>query len=157
MRSITYLKGDATCPQAAGNKIICHVCYDRGGWGKGFVVALSKRWPGPEADYRAWHRDRAENDFALGSVRFVQVESTVWVANMVAQHGMTGGSHGPPIRYSAVGECLEKVASKAQEWQASIHMPRIGCGLAGGKWEEIEPILINTLVEKNISVTVYDF
>ncbi len=24
--SIKYLKGDATCPQAKGKKIICHVC-----------------------------------------------------------------------------------------------------------------------------------
>jgi hypothetical protein len=35
-------------------------------------------------------------------------------------------------------------------------MPRIGCGLAGGKWETIEPILIKKLIEKGIKVTVYD-
>lgn len=33
--TITYIKGDATCPQAKGVKIICHVCNDLGGWGKG--------------------------------------------------------------------------------------------------------------------------
>lgn len=43
MNATTYLKGDATCPQAKGVKIICHVCNDIGGWGKGFVLALSKR------------------------------------------------------------------------------------------------------------------
>jgi O-acetyl-ADP-ribose deacetylase (regulator of RNase III) len=157
MTPITYLKGDATCPQAAGNKIICHVCNDRGGWGKGFVMALSKRWPGPEEDYRAWHRDRADNDFVLGSVRFVQVEPTVWVANMIGQHGMTAGSQGPPIRYGAVEECLKKVADKAKELEASVHMPRIGCGLAGGTWQEIEPIIVRTLADKDVSAMVYDF
>ena len=65
MAVITYLKGDATQPQAKGNRIIAHVCNDPGGWGKGFVVAVSKRWPEPEAAYRAWHRNRAENDFGL--------------------------------------------------------------------------------------------
>jgi hypothetical protein len=35
-------------------------------------------------------------------------------------------------------------------------MPRIGCGLAGGKWEEIEPIIKNTLCEKGVAVTIYD-
>ena len=35
-------------------------------------------------------------------------------------------------------------------------MPRIGCGLAGGKWEEIEPIIIRQLCEKDIAVYVYD-
>jgi len=45
MTSITYLQGDATVPVAEGMKIICHVCNVAGGWGKGFVVAISKRWP----------------------------------------------------------------------------------------------------------------
>jgi hypothetical protein len=36
-------------------------------------------------------------------------------------------------------------------------MPRIGCGLAGGKWEQIEPIIERTLLNKNVEVYVYDF
>jgi hypothetical protein len=36
-------------------------------------------------------------------------------------------------------------------------MPRIGCGLAGGNWIEIEKIVNRTLIDKNIKVTVYDF
>jgi hypothetical protein len=36
-------------------------------------------------------------------------------------------------------------------------MPRIGCGLAGGKWELIEPIIIRTLCERSIVTTVYDY
>lgn len=43
MKTITYLKGDATNPQSEENKIIAHICNDIGGWGKGFVVAISKR------------------------------------------------------------------------------------------------------------------
>jgi hypothetical protein len=34
-------------------------------------------------------------------------------------------------------------------------MPRIGCGLAGSKWE-IEPIITGQLSEKDIAVYVYD-
>lgn len=36
-------------------------------------------------------------------------------------------------------------------------MPRIGCGLAGGKWERIEPIILEELVAKGVEATVYDF
>ena len=61
------------------------------------------------------------------------------------------------IRYDAVEKCLNKVAEFAKENQASIHMPRIGCGLAGGKWEEIESIILRTLLNKDIKVIVYDF
>src|SRR5262245_26359810 len=139
MRAIQYLRGDATSPQAKGNKVIAHICNDLGGWGKGFVLAVSRRWPEPERDYRKWHSERSRNDFGLGAVQFVQVEPYIWVANMIGQRGMKTGSKGPPIRYDAVDESLSTLADFASKQSASVHMPRIGCGLAGGRWELIEP------------------
>ena len=70
---------------------------------------------------------------------------------------MKTGSSGPPVRYEAIEKCLAQVAQKAQELNASVHMPRIGCGLAGGKWEKIEPIVLQELSEQGISAYVYDF
>jgi O-acetyl-ADP-ribose deacetylase (regulator of RNase III) len=157
MGTITYIKGDATQPQGNGNKIIAHVCNDLGGWGKGFVLAISKRWKKPVTAYRAWHRDRAKNDFALGAFQLVKVESYIWVANIVAQRGMKTGSNGPPIRYNAVRTCLGKLATEAKRCEASVHMPRIGCGLAGERWEEIEPIITEQLTSPGVEVFVYDF
>ncbi|MER5743523.1 macro domain-containing protein [Streptomyces sp. NPDC002225] len=157
MSGITYIQGDATAPQAKGVKLIAHVCNDLGGWGKGFVLAVSRRWPEPEAAYRRWHRERAENDFGLGATQFVQVRPDVWVANMVGQRGMRRGSNGVPVRYEAIGTALDAVAGKARELGASVHMPRIGCGLAGGKWSRIEPLIEERLTGRGIAVTVYDF
>jgi O-acetyl-ADP-ribose deacetylase (regulator of RNase III) len=154
---LTVVRGDATSPQAKGPKIIAHVCNDLGGWGRGFVVAISRRWPEPERDYRQWHRGRAGNDFGLGAVRLVPVQPALWVANMVAQHGIGTGSNGPPIRYPAVEACLTTLAGEARRLDASVHMPRIGCGLAGGRWELIEPIVVRTLCDAGVAVTVYDF
>lgn len=153
---LMIIKGDATSPQAKGRKVIAHICNDLGGWGKGFVVAISRRWPDPERDYRQWHRGRASNDFALGVTRLVQAAPDVWVANMVGQRGIKTGSAGPPIRYDAVEQCLASLADQAQELGASVHMPRIGCGLAGGTWKRIEPIILRTLCARDIAVTVYD-
>lgn len=155
MTEIAYLKGDATCPQARGPKVVAHVCNDRGRWGKGFVLAVSARWPEPERAYRDWHRGRGENDFGLGAVQFVRVGRGLWVANMVGQHGLRGGRV-PPIRYAAVRACLAKLSEKARELGASVHMPRIGCGLAGGKWELIESLVQEALCGKGVKVTVYD-
>lgn len=157
MTSIAYIKGDATSPQGKGVKIICPVCNDIGGWGKGFVLAISKRWKEPKARYRTWHSAGKSEGFALGAVQFVQVEPFIWVANMIGQRGIKRGSSGPPIRYDAIAACLEKVAVKAKELDASVHMPRIGCGLAGGKWNEIEPLVDEHLVAAGVPVTVYDF
>ncbi|MFE0255600.1 macro domain-containing protein [Streptomyces sp. NPDC059010] len=156
MSEITYIRGDATVPSVKGVKVIAHVCNDIGGWGKGFVLAISRRWPEPEKRYRAWHRDRALNDFGLGAVQFVQVEPYLWVANMVGQRGIRTGSKGVPVRYEAIDGALERLGAKAAELGASVHMPRIGCGLAGGKWSRVEPLVNERLVRRGIAVTVYD-
>lgn len=155
--SLRFLRGDATPPRARGPKIIAQVCNDRGGWGKGFVLALSRRWPEPERDYRAWYRGRADNDFALGAVRTVPVAPDVWVANMVAQHGVRRGSGGPPIRYQALWTCPGRLADHALELEATVRMPRIGCGLARGRWEEVQPLIEEQLSSRGVHVSVYDF
>ncbi|WP_454047841.1 macro domain-containing protein [Chryseobacterium sp. Marseille-Q8038] len=157
MKTIQYLKGDATIPEAKGIKIIAHICNDVGGWGKGFVLAVSRRWEEPEKEYRNWHHFRSKNNFALGEIQLVQVERYIYVANMIGQKGIKTGSKGVPVRYDAIEKGLEKLANEALELNASVHMPRIGCGLAGGKWEEIEPIIERTLLAKNVEVYVYDF
>ncbi|MFE2411302.1 macro domain-containing protein [Kitasatospora sp. NPDC057904] len=158
MSTITYVRGDATAPQAKGVKVIAHVCNDLGGWGKGFVLALSKRWPEPEAAFRRWHRERAKNDFGLGALQLVQVEPYVWVANMVGQRGIrTGRSTGVPVRYEAIDTALAALGERAAGLGASVHMPRIGCGLAGGRWERVEPLVRARLVERGVPVTVYDY
>ena len=87
---LTFVSGDATSPGGAGNKIIAHVSNDIGAWGKGFVVAITRRWRQPENDFRAWYSNRADNDFELGAVQLVQVEPDTWVANIVGQHGIVG-------------------------------------------------------------------
>ncbi|WP_406864044.1 macro domain-containing protein [Streptomyces sp. HUAS MG47] len=158
MTGITYVRGDASAPQGKGVKIIAHVCNDLGGWGKGFVLAVSRRWPEPEAAFRRWHRERSGNDFGLGAAQFVQVGPYLWVANLVGQRGMrTGRSTGVPVRYEAIDTALGALADKAAELGASVHMPRIGCGLAGGKWSRVEPLIEQRLVARGIPVTVYDF
>ncbi|MBD9722224.1 macro domain-containing protein [Streptomyces caniscabiei] len=156
MSGITYVRGDATVPLGKGVKVIAHVSNDLGGWGKGFVLALSRRWPEPEAAYRAWHRDRATNDFGLGAAQFVQVGPYTWVANLIGQRGIRTGSKGVPVRYEAIDTALGLLADKALELDASVHMPRIGCGLAGGKWSRVEPLIVDRLVRRGTAVTVYD-
>lgn len=158
--TINYVNGDATKPIGEGNKIVAHICNDIGGWGSGFVVAVSRRWRAygfsPEAAYRAWYASK--KDFALGEIQLVQVDPETWVANMIAQHRVHFDENGnPPIRYAHLNDCLHKLAIKAKELSASVHMPRIGCGLAGGLWGQVEPLIVHNLIEQKIPVTVYDF
>ena len=153
---LTYKDGDATLLTGHDRKLLVHLCNDVGGWGAGFVLSLSKRWKEPEMAYRRWYKTQTPK-FGLGEAQFVNVSPTLWIANVIAQYGIAHTNEGPPIRYEAVRLGLLKVSKKAKELRMNIHMPRIGCGLAGGRWEQIEPIVQTTLIQAGLSVTVYDF
>ncbi|MCE7991568.1 MAG: macro domain-containing protein [Roseivirga sp.] len=156
MNLLQFTHGDATAPIGTGPKIIVHICNNIGGWGRGFVLALSKKWSEPEQQYRQWYK--SDEGFELGEIQLVPVEKDLWVANLIGQHKIRKDEKGnPPIRYRAVEQGLAALAQKAKELKASVHMPRIGCGLAGGKWEKIEPLIQKTLIPSKIEVTVYDF
>lgn len=157
---IQYVNGNAVLPEGKGNKIIAHVCNDIGAWGRGFVLAVSQEHPLAEREYRNWYQENPPWDkkhFSLGEVQLVQTKENVWVANMIGQTGILVKNGVPPIRYDALRSCLQEVAIDAVRLGATVHMPRIGCGLAGGKWSEIEPLVEETLCAKGIPVTVYDF
>ena len=132
---IRYVGGDATAPRGDGPRLIVHVCNDLGRWGKGFVLAISRRWQQPEQAFKAWHRGETAQPFALGEVQLVQVEPSLWIANLIGQHRLSSKYRtDPPIRYGAIATGLSSVRVLAKRLDASVHMPRIGCGLAGGCW-----------------------
>lgn len=164
--------GDASQPIGKGPRIIAHVVNDQGKWGAGFTYSLSLNWPEAERDYRIWHRHRMEaqldprKGFGLGNVRYTLVrggpgdngdpESPVWVAHMIAQTGLIGGLNRRPLRYDALGACLMEVAIFADMVKASVHMPKIGSGLAGGDWNIIKELLFDAFDRSNIKYVVYE-
>lgn len=155
-RTIDYRKGDATQPQGPGRQIIAHIVNDEGRWGSGFVMGISKRWPDPERAYREWHEGKDDNDFRLGALQIVRVSDTLWVANLVAQHGTEPSDAGPPIRYGALELALHTLSQRALQLDATVHMPRIGCGLAGGQWDDVQPRVQRALGDRSVPVVVYD-
>lgn len=151
---IKYITGDATSPIGEGNKLIIHVCNDLGGWGSGFVIALSRKWSYPEDAYRAMSKEERQ----LGEVQLVYCgrneHGGIFVGNMIAQHGIGFDENGiAPIRYDAVRECLKKMNEFAIKTQSTIHAPRFGAGLAGGEWSKIEELIKENIT---VDVTIYD-
>lgn len=163
---IRYEVGDATRPAKTADEavVIAHVVNDEGKWGRGFVVALSKWDDGPERQYRRWHRVGAmtTQPFELGQVQFCHFgpqTDDLWVANMVAQRGWRRGGDDPQaLDLDALRACLRRL----QPGVVSLHgggtrvvMPRIGCGLGGARWEDVEPVIQAELVDLGVPVTVY--
>ncbi|MDB5297015.1 MAG: hypothetical protein JWO31_2998 [Phycisphaerales bacterium] len=155
---VRYIVGDATAPAGDGPRVIAHVCNDVGAWGRGFVVPLGRRYPVARERFRDWYagRDVAAPPFGLGGAQLVPVGPQLWVANLVGQHKLKAVGRVPPVRYEAIREALTRLAGFAAERGATVHMPRIGCGLAGGTWERVGPIVEATLAAAGVDVTVYD-
>jgi O-acetyl-ADP-ribose deacetylase (regulator of RNase III) len=153
---IRYEVGDATEPPVGGGgvRVICHVCNDVGAWGAGFVLALSRRWQEPENVYRASFDRHRRLKPQLGEVQLMRVEAGLYVANMIAQRGLRSSERPVALDYTALANCLTWLAQYAEsDW--SFHMPRIGCGLAGGHWGAVAKIVGSTIGVHH-DVTVYD-
>jgi hypothetical protein len=148
------LHGDATVPRGTGERLIVHLVNDRtANWGGQFAIALRDRYPETQEDFREWvAADDAH--LQLGAARIASLGGGVSVASLVAQRGY-GPSAKPRIRYGALREALEIVAQAAKEAGASIHMPKIGAGQAGGRWPVVREIIEETLIRGGIPVTVY--
>ena len=86
----------------------------------------------------------------------MRVEPHVWVVNMVAQRGVSVRGSQPLVNYKALESCLNALADEARLVRASVHMPRIGCGLGRGDWATIERLIDQTLHVRGINVYVYD-
>lgn len=153
---ISYLVGDATKPCDTGHheRFIVHVCNDVGAWGAGFTRSLSRLSPRPEASYRNAIKETKPHQ--LGAMSLAKVTPTLFVANLIAQRGLPSRARPVVIDYQALEECLVAVAKIGADWRVSAHMPRIGCGLAGGDWHTVEAIIERTLCASGVPVYVYD-
>ena len=154
--AITFLKGDATIPQVPGRKVIAHVVNDATtNWGGGgFAKALRRAFPAVQEDFKsACQSDRGL--LKLGRTRVFDLSDDVSVATMVAQRGY-GPSARPRIRYEALATCLQTVTRAARDRSASIHMPRIGCGEAGGSWDIVRDLLLASTGSFRVPLFVYD-
>lgn len=80
------------------------------------------------------------------------------VASMIAQNGYISQSNPTPLQYQSLIVCLEKIVNYIDsiEESVTVHMPRIGCGLAGGSWDKVKEIIKKILCSKDIQVYVYD-
>lgn len=109
----------------------------------------------------------------LGEIQLVRVEDDhgiIFVANMVAQDRYVNRDNPVALRYDHLMTCLMKLGNwvrrykkvrvpmhihKPDSLRVTIHMPRIGCGLAGGEWSVVSKC-VEGLLGTSYNVYVYD-
>lgn len=160
------IAGDATKPQRKAENeiaIIPHVCNNLGGWGAGFVLALTKAFG--DLPVKTYQMDLgADSKKCLGRVSFAEIgNGDVVIANMIAQAGYIDDNNPRPLKYPALLHAMGRVANHIEylrSWRSkpiSIHCPKFGSALAGGNWEFIEALIEDVWLDAGIDVTVYEF
>lgn len=171
MNDITYVVGDVTRPFGhfinvsgpwdgpTAPVVVAHACNNGGGWGAGVSGAIGRRWPHAERAYReAWHR----GELRPGQSQLVEITQWTYVANLVACHVVRRGPSAWKTRVDldwlryALAQLTGQMRDDVLGHEASVHMPRIGCGLAGGRWSDVEPHVRATLCDAGVRVYVYD-
>jgi Zn-dependent peptidase ImmA (M78 family)/O-acetyl-ADP-ribose deacetylase (regulator of RNase III) len=152
---MTFVRGDASEPVGADMKLLLQVVNDQAMiWGGGFAKQARKKWPRAQTQYREWAFGRG--NLKLGNIHVARVREDLTLVSLICQHGFGQSAKGPRLRYASLATALSKVAEIAMDTKASVHMPRIGTGDAGGSWKLIEGMIREILGSEGVAVTVYD-
>ena len=126
--------------------IIVHGCNAQGVMGGGFALQVKRAYPGAYEKYRKTY---CSIGLRLGSIVPYEIERPRGIAPLVIVNAITQNLFGTDrryVEYPAVHSCFEETAKLARCLQITdVHFPLIGCGLAGGDWKEIEPIICKEL------------
>jgi len=127
---------------------IVHGCNAQGVMGSGVALAVKNKYPAVYNDYRVQY-SRPEG-LELGVSYPVAVSTDLVIWNAITQEGF--GQSTRNCSYDAIQTCFEQI-----NWQLTqtpsdyceLHIPFIGAGLGGGRWN-----IISAIIEETVTVPV---
>jgi len=115
--------------------LIAHQVNMDGVMGAGLALQIKNKWPSVYWAYQEYF-----GTFHLGDVQFVQIFPSIVVANLFCQRDV--GWQRRYTNYQAHKMVWPKVAEYAMISELEVYAPwKIGCGLGGGNWEVLHPII----------------
>jgi len=151
---IHIVRGDALLPRGDGERILAHVVNDQTpNWGAGFGRALQTKWPLAHRQFKEFFEQTRGPK--LGRTYLSRVTEDMLTFQMICQRGY-GPSNRPRLRYGALQQSLVELREAAIHHNATVHMPKIGTGEAGGSWGMVSNLIAEELCAKGVSVTVYE-
>ena len=150
---IKYIKGDLTEPQFDTKYcLIIHGVNNVGGFGSGVAGSIARKWPHARQDYLDWEIEF--RPLKLGSGTFSRVEDNIWIYHLVSQNGLIGRDNPKPAKPGAILRGLEELISRHNLSNVTVISSKIGCGLGGLSWTEVQPIYESIFTD--IDVYIYD-
>ena len=139
---INYLTGDVT---QATEQVIAHGVNCMGHFGSGVAGAIKRNHPYVRNQYLSL------TSHVLGTCQFVEYENKIWVNAHTQQHKGYDGKQYADL--SAVAECFEEIADyMVAHHLTTIAIPKIGCGLGGLEWADVEILVDGLLGDYEVSV-----
>ena len=133
--AIIFKNGDLFTSEA---NYLCHQVNCMGKMGSGIARTVRERFPVAYDEYKDLCLSRSTAPSTLlGDIMLSQCEKTV--IHMFAQEKC--GRHIRYTNYRAFRECLRKIRSTVPTGSTIAFPYGIGCGLGGGKWEVILPMI----------------
>ncbi|MDT0160376.1 macro domain-containing protein [Bacillus sp. AG4(2022)] len=138
----------------APENIIGHQVNCQGVMGAGLAIQIRSKYPEVYTNYKEFVAEY-RNKLLLGKMQLVTCGENKWVANLFGQFSY--GRRKPVYtHYGALEDALRDLKNFAKEHGLSVALPYgIGCGLAGGDWEDVYAIIDG--VFHNYEVVLYKF
>lgn len=153
MNTWNDIKGDLL--QATSGHII-HGCNMQGKMRSGVAKVIRAKYP---KAYDAYKYISETTGLFVGQAIWVKVSEDLVIWNLITQefYGRDGKLY---LDYQGLETALQKIVINTPTSlmisgiERTIHTPEVGCGLAGGEWSKVEPIIKNTLLD-TFNVNVY--
>ena len=132
--------------------VLIHGCNCHNTMGAGVALYVKRNYPEAyEEDKRTIRGDKDK----LGNYTYVDTThffygTPITIVNAYTQYGFADFKNPVAVDYGAIESVMKQinVLYKGKK----IIMPRIGCGLAGGDWEEVKKIIDECLTDCDVEV-----
>lgn len=120
----------------------------------GLALSLRQDYPSMVKDFRHWCHQTSPKPGALWVWAGAEGKRVV---NLLTQEPASGhGGHPGHATLHTVGHALRELKKTIQEEGIqSLAIPRLSTGVGGLKWEDVRPLIYNTLEDTNAVVYLY--
>lgn len=148
---INYFNKNVIPELIAGNyDVFAHGCNCFCTMGAGIAKSLKKQFP---TIYAADKKTKNGDKSKLGTIIPVEIIDNKYIINAYTQYDY--GGMGKNADYKAIKKCMEEINKFMNDKNLKhLVLPKIGAGLAGGNWDTIERIILET-ISNNIKIDVY--
>lgn len=137
-----------------GADIICHQTNFYGMMGGGVAASIWNEMLDQQDRQEYCSLCHSLHSSLLGSVQMLTHHGKPFVANLFSQRGEPD-KFGSLTDYRQFRRCLHEVKKFAKAHGYTVAMPGlIGCGIAGGNWDEVYKIILEMFEDSDVDVSI---